>query len=51
MNAIKYSCKGCGVRTIIAEGKAIRPCKCSPDTGVIADLSATATGEARVASK
>lgn len=49
--SVKYSCKGCGVRTIIADGVVIRPCKCPPETGVLADVSATATGESKVAGK
>ena len=49
--SVKYSCKKCGLKVTIVDGQAFRSCKCAPDTGVIADLSATATGDCKMASK
>lgn len=41
-----YKCANCGIAVIVIEGKIIKVCNCN--SGVIAELSATATGKSTV---
>lgn len=43
-----YSCKACGQDVSVKDGKVIRTCTC--EAGVVAHLSATATGAGGAAS-
>lgn len=47
-NRVKYKCAECGERVVVTDGKIERSCK-HENVAVLADISATATGESRVA--
>jgi len=47
-NNVKYKCAECGERAVVVDGKIDRACK-HETSGVLADISATATGESQVA--
>lgn len=47
-NKVKYKCAECGERAVVVDGKIDRSCK-HETSGVLADISATATGESQVA--
>lgn len=47
-NRVKYKCAECGERVVVTDGKIERSCK-HDASAVLADISATATGESRVA--
>lgn len=51
MSALKLTCKECKADVAVVNGEVIRSCKCAADTGVVADMSATATGKSKVAGK
>lgn len=47
-NRVNYKCVECGERAVIVDGKIERACK-HETSGVLADISATATGASQVA--
>lgn len=47
-NRLKFTCAECGERAVVVDGKIDRACK-HDKAGVLADISATATGDCKVA--
>ena len=46
---LKYVCAKCGSPVEVKDEKVVRKCNCPADTGVTVDLTATVTGESKLA--